>query len=191
MPAPRARTPGTGTRPRPGSCTPGRSAGCSGCRRCRWAGPDGGSRWWSGAPAGARSAALHLDGLDHDVVHRLVVAAGRRLGNGVDDVAAGLVGHLTEDRVLAVEVRGRADGDEELGAVGARASVGHRQQVGAVEGELGVELVAELVAGAAEALTEGVAALDHEAADDPVEDRAVVQRVGRLLARLRVGPLAA
>src|SRR5206468_5779755 len=59
--------------------------------------------------------------------------------------------------------------------------VGHGQQVGAVEGQLGVELVAELVTRAAVALTQRVAALDHEAVDDPVEHRAVVERLGRLL----------
>src|SRR3954447_4540972 len=189
MPAPRARTPGTGTRPRPGSCTPDRSAGCSGCRRCRWAGPGGDSSkrtpsppplarsgWAPGRGLRRRcaSAALHLDGLDDDVVHGLVVAAGRHLGDGVDDIAAALVGHLTEDGVFAVQVRRGADGDEELRAVGAWARVRHGEQVRPVEGQLGVELVAELVAGATEALPERVAALDHEAVDDAVEYRPVV-----------------
>jgi hypothetical protein len=68
---------------------------------------------------------------------------------------ASLVGDLTEDRVLAVQPGGRADGDEELRAVGARAGVGHRQQVGLVEDELGVRLVLERVAGAAGAGAEG------------------------------------
>ena len=47
---------------------------------------------------------------------------------------------------LPVQVRRLADGDEELGAVGARPGVGHRQQVGLVELQLRVELVVELVA---------------------------------------------
>ena len=108
--------------------------------------------------------------------------AGRGGGDRVDDLAAGAVGDLAEDRVLAVEVRRRADGDEELRAVGAGAGVGHRQQVRLVELQLGVELVGELVARAAGAGAQRVAALDHEAADDPVEDRAVVELVGGLLA---------
>ena len=59
-----------------------------------------------------------------EVVHADVKAAP-----GVD-----LVGDLTEDRVLEVQQRGGADGDEELRAVGARTGVGHREQVGLVEG---------------------------------------------------------
>jgi hypothetical protein len=51
-----------------------------------------------------------------------------------------------------------------------------------------VDLVVELVAGSAGALTEGVAALEHEVLDDAVEDHPVVQRLVRLRARLRVGP---
>ena len=57
----------------------------------------------------------------------------------------------TEDGVPAVQVRGRADGDEELRTVGARPGVGHRQQVRTVELQLGVELVLEPVARAATA----------------------------------------
>ena len=53
-----------------------------------------------------------------------------------------------------------------------------------------MELVLELVARAADAVAQRVAALDHEAADDPVEDRAVVEPVGGLLAGRRVRPLA-
>src|SRR3712207_7717227 len=53
---------------------------------------------------------------------------------------------LFRSRVLAVQVRRGADGDEELRAVGAGAGVGHGEQVGPVELQLGVELVAELVA---------------------------------------------
>jgi hypothetical protein len=52
-----------------------------------------------------------------------------------------------------------------------------------------VDLVVELVAGAADALAERVAALEHELLDDAVEDDAVVQLVGRDLARRRVSPL--
>ena len=69
----------------------------------------------------ARSAALHLDGLDDDVLDGRSLRPVGDLRDRVDDVAAGLVGHLAEDRVLAVQVRRRADGDEELRAVGARA----------------------------------------------------------------------
>ena len=52
-----------------------------------------------------------------------------------------------------------------------------------------MDLVVELVAGAADALAERVAALEHEVLDDAVEDDAVVERVGADLARGGVGPL--
>ena len=67
--------------------------------------------------------------------------------------------------------------------------VRHREHVGLGEVELGVDLVVELVARAADALTERVAALDHEAGDDAVEDDVRVQRVIRLLAGGRMRPL--
>ena len=47
---------------------------------------------------------------------------------------------------VAVQVRRRADGDEELRSVRVRAGVRHREQVGPVESELRVEFVGELVA---------------------------------------------
>ena len=67
--------------------------------------------------------------------------------------------------------------------------VGHGEHVRLGEVELAVDLVVELVARSADALAERVAALDHEAGDDAVEDDAVVQRVARLLAGGGVRPL--
>ena len=58
------------------------------------------------------------------------------------------------------------------------AGVGHREQVRLVEDQLGVGLVLERVARAAGAGAERAAALDHEAADDPVEAETVVERAG-------------
>src|SRR5690606_9885066 len=77
----------------------------------------------------------------------------------------------------------------ELRAVGARTGVGHGQQVGLVEAQVRVELVLELVTGATGAVAERVTALDHEAADHPVEDRTVVELVRGPGTGLRVGPL--
>ena len=99
----------------------------------RRAGPGGGPLCASPSPAGrpgpARSArpdgtprsVLEVDALDDDLVQRPVRTVGGGGGDGVDHRAGLRVGHLTEDGVPPVEVRGRADGDEELGAVGARA----------------------------------------------------------------------
>jgi hypothetical protein len=62
--------------------------------------------------------------------------------NLLDEV--GTLGNLTEDDVLAIEPRGDNGGDEELGSVSARASVGHGQKERSVVTELEV-LVGELV----------------------------------------------
>src|SRR4051794_1353321 len=75
-------------------------------------------------------------------------------------------------------MRSLADGDEELGAVGARPGIGHRQQVRPVELQFGMELVVELVARPAATCSGGIAALDHEAVDHPVKYGAVVERSG-------------
>src|SRR2546426_6337404 len=66
-------------------------------------------------------------------------------------------------------------------SVGVRACVGHGQVAGAVELVRAAKLVRELVAGPARAVAEGVATLDHEVGDDPVEDGAGVQRLVLLL----------
>ena len=84
-----------------------------------------------------------VDRGDDDVLARAVVLAGAHGRDRVDDVARLLVGHLAEDAVLEVEPGGGSHGDEELRAVGVRAGVGHGEQVRAVEGQLGVELVLE------------------------------------------------
>ena len=88
-----------------------------------------------------------------------------------------------------VEMRRRAQRDEELAAVRVRPGVRHREDAGLAVPRLRMELVGEVVARAAGALPERIAALDHERVDDPVEDRPVVVRAGALPARARVGPL--
>ena len=77
-------------------------------------------------------------------------------------------------------MRGRRHGDEELGAVGARAGIRHGQQERTVELQLRVELVLELVARAATTGAGRVAALDHELVNDAVENGAIVERAGLL-----------
>ena len=93
--------------------------------------------------------------------------------DGVDDVLP--TGDFTEDGVLAVEVRGGAMGDEELGAVGVRSGVGHREHAGLVVPAVGFAFALELVARVTGAGAEGAAALDHEIRDDAVEAEAVVE----------------
>src|SRR6266536_390683 len=123
-----------------------------------------------------RRLALDLDPLDDHVPPRAVARTGRGGRDRVDDLAAAVVGHLTEDGVLAVEPARLADRDEELRPVGTGTGVRHGQQVWPVELQVGVDLVLELVSGTAPTRTGRVAALDHEAADHPVEDGAVVER---------------
>ena len=113
---------------------------------------------------------------------RTIHAISRDLSDLVDDLLRILIGNLTENSVRTGQVWGLADGDEELRTVGTWAGVRHSQQVWAVEGQLWVELIAELVARAATAGAGWVAALDHESVDDAVEDRAVIERT--LLATL-------
>src|SRR3982751_6882215 len=125
------------------------------------------------------------------MLDRAVARGGAGGADRVDHLAAVVVGHLAEDGVLAVEPAGRPDRDEELRPVGTGAGVRHREQVGPGELEVRVDLVTELVPRAAPSGTGGVAALDHEAADHPVEDGAVVVRATARLPGTRIRVLLA
>jgi hypothetical protein len=104
-------------------------------------------------------------------------AAGASSLKSLDDVHGLLVSDLTENDVASVEPRGDDSGDEELGAVGVGAGVGHGQQTGLVvlKGEV---LIGELLAVdglATSAVATGeVTTLEHELGDDTVERRALV-----------------
>ena len=76
--------------------------------------------------------------------------------------------------MLRVQPRVVDDVDEELASPGVRARVRHGDRSSRVPVVRG-ELVLDRVAGAAVSGALGVAALDHEARDDAVEDRAVVE----------------
>src|SRR6478609_5532726 len=129
---------------------------------------------WDIAVQATCASSADRDRLDPHVLTRLV--AGTRVDtlDCVDDIHPG--GDLPEDGVLAVEPGGCAGrDDEELRAVRVRAGVRHRE--GAAHDLVVVELVLELVAGAARAGAGRVAALDHEVLDHAVEDDAVVESV--------------
>src|SRR5215208_3963752 len=128
-----------------------------------------------GQPSHQRSSTvMYLHALDLRVLDRAVARAGLEPLDRVHRVHAG--GHLAEDGVLAVEPRGGLGGDdEELAAVRVRAAVRHRERA-ALDLVL-VDLVLELVAGAAGARALRAAALDHEVRDHAVEDEAVVVAV--------------
>src|SRR5262245_3601426 len=93
--------------------------------------------------------------------------------------------HLAEDGVLAVEPGRRDESEEELAPVGAGSGVRHREEPGLVVLHLGVELAGVLVAGAAGAAAEWIAALRHEAADHAMEGNAIVEAELRQVDRAR------
>merc|ERR1719181_196141 len=109
-------------------------------------------------------------------------AAAADAFNGFDNIHA--LADLAENGVAAIEPCGLDGADEELGAVGVRASVGHGKDAFAGVLELEV-LVLELFAVDGFAASAGavgeVTALEHELRDDAVELAAlVVQRLARL-----------
>jgi len=93
----------------------------------------------------------------------------------LDDVES--LNNLSENDVLAIEPRGDDGGDEELGSVGVRSSVGHREKSGLGVLELEV-LVSELLT--VDGLSSGtvtlgeVTSLEHEFRDNSVEGRSSV-----------------
>ncbi len=91
------------------------------------------------------------DLVDDDRGDGLVVGVALDAGDGGDE-QDGVGVALAEDGVLAVELGDGRFGDEELGAVGVGAGVGHGEAAGLVEGEDGVDLVLEEVAGVAGAV---------------------------------------
>src|SRR5947209_5184901 len=108
---------------------------------------------------GYRRRSGQRDRLDPDLLARLVPRAGVGVRDRVHDVHAG--GDLPEHGVLAVEPRacvGRHD--EELRAVRVRPRVRHRER--AALDLVVVELVLELVTGAAAPGAGWIAGLDHE-----------------------------
>merc|ERR1711879_967243 len=99
-------------------------------------------------------------------------AGGAASLDGLDDTDGLGVSDLAEDDVAAVEPRGDDGGDEELGAVGVGAGVGHGEEERLVVGELEV-LVGELLAvdglSTSAVATGEVTTLEHELGDDTVE----------------------
>src|SRR5437588_10897459 len=123
----------------------------------------------------------HLERFDPHRFGRPVAAVGGDLLDRCDHVHA--VAHRAEDGVLTVQPGGRRGGDdEELGAVGIGAGVGHGQRP-PLDAVL-VDLVLERVARTAGAGALGAAALDHEVGDDAVEGEPVVEALARQLAEV-------
>ena len=120
---------------------------------------------------------LGLD--DDDVLEGLVVGVGVDALDLVDDIHP--LDDLSEDGVcvggagvLLVEVSVVVGVDEELASSGVgTAGVGHGNETGLVGVAL-AELIVDGVSGSAHTGTGGVSSLDHEVADDPVEDGVVI-----------------
>lgn len=111
---------------------------------------------------------------------RTVHAVGIHLGDLGYNLLGSSVSYLAKDGVVVVQVRGRRHGDKELGTVGAWAGISHGQQEWAIELQLRVEFILELVSRATAAGAGRVAALNHEVIDDAVEDCTVIERAGLL-----------
>lgn len=113
-----------------------------------------------------------------DGVARLAVATWVALANTIDNVHT--AADTAKDAMLAIEVGSGAKGNEELGAIGVWASVGHGEDARAVvlEGER-TSLIIEFVAGATSAGASGIATLGHEASDDTMECSAVIEALTR------------
>ena len=114
---------------------------------------------------------------DLDCLGRLVARPLGHIFNLVHNVVA--LENFAEDDMTPIEPAGHDGGNEELGAVGVLASVGHAQQT--LLGVLQLEvLIGELLAvdgfPACAISSSEVASLDHEALDDSVEGGALVAK---------------
>merc|ERR1712166_214230 len=134
--------------------------------------------------SGSSSGASELAGVDdRDRLEWLVVTVGSYFLDLHHDVQT--LGDFAEHNVLAVEERGLHRRDEELGSVGAGASIGHREQPRLVVLQLEVlvlefsavnRLATRAIAGSE------VATLEHKVWNHPVEGTALVAQLLALLA---------
>src|SRR5439155_23513899 len=124
------------------------------------------------ARSGRSALRLHLD---RHLLHLERLAGLAALGAGGLELLQHVhaLGHFAEDGVLAVQPRGRSEGEEELTAVGAGAGVGHREPAGLVVLDNALELGVELVPWSPAAVAERIAALGHEAGDHAAKREAV------------------
>jgi len=99
--------------------------------------------------------------------------------DGVDDV--GTFVHLAEYRMVAIQVLGILPivADEELGATGIAASMGHGQYPTVVALADTGQLAIDFVAGASTASAFGASTLNHKIGNDPVEVQTIVKAIFR------------
>src|SRR5579862_6541258 len=97
------------------------------------------------------------------------------LCNFIHDILSGLILHLAENGVFAVQPIGGNMGDEELAAVGVGACIGHGKRAGLVFAGIIFYFVRKLISRTARAGAGRVAALNHEVGNDAMEFDSVVK----------------
>ena len=116
----------------------------------------------------------HLCGIDFDFLNWAVAGTGGDRTDLHDDIQAGGVGGLAENRVLAIQVRNARHADKELRTGRVRvAGTSHRQHTRFMR--LGIKFLLNGVAGAPGAISQRAAHLNHEAGNDAVENNPVVE----------------
>lgn len=112
---------------------------------------------------------------DNDIFQRLIARTRPHASNLLDNIHT--INHLPKHSVLPIQVRCSRKRNEELATIRPRPAVSHRHNARAGMEKRVVELVFEFSAPnrlAAATGAGGVAALEHEARDDAVEDYAVI-----------------
>src|SRR6185503_11226216 len=132
------------------------------------------------------AAARYHDFFQDHILDRPVTSIARDRGNRYDHFLA--LDQFAEDAMAVVEMQRRPEGDEKLAAVGVRSRVGHGEYAALGVAQVGMKFIVEPIARTAGAVAERVAALNHEARNDPVKNRAVVKRPLDLLAGLGIDP---
>lgn len=115
---------------------------------------------------------LELTRLLDDKLDRGSTRVGTERFNLLDNVET--FGNFTKDNVLAIEPRAGNSGDEELGTVGVRTSVGHgkKTRLGVTVGKVLVRESFTVDGLATGTVTSGeVTTLEHKVGDDTVERR--------------------
>jgi hypothetical protein len=110
-----------------------------------------------------------------DLLKRPVTRIRPYISNFLDHIQT--VNHLTKDGVLAIQVGSSSKRDKELAPVGSWTTVGHRHDTRTCMKQRVVELILEFAAPdrfTTATSASGIAALEHEARNDPVEDDTVV-----------------
>ena len=138
-----------------------------------------------GSTRRARTNALERDAEDLHGTQRPIFFADGHAGDYPDKLLA--FHYLTENGVLAIQMWRGDFRDEELAASGTWTGVCHGQLPWRIEAQRRIKFVGDHV-GAAFAGSGGVAALNHEAGNNAMEDRAGIKSALCSLASLRVGP---